>query len=112
MTPESLSREGSPTPDSYPDSTISSPVIHGTHLEVKTSQSAPGSPGHPGKKRSWQCICESLHKERNAHFPYPHLHNVIKYSLDIACDLFILSRTRGGVTDNSMWFGLVTGFIH
>jgi hypothetical protein len=49
MTPESLSREGSPTPDPYPDSTMSSPVIHGTHLEVKTSQSAPGSPGHPGK---------------------------------------------------------------
>ncbi|XP_069683150.1 forkhead box protein K1 isoform X1 [Periplaneta americana] len=48
MTPESLSREGSPTPDPYPDSTIASPVIHGTHLEVKTSQSAPGSPGHPG----------------------------------------------------------------
>ncbi|PSN48407.1 hypothetical protein C0J52_12087 [Blattella germanica] len=48
MTPESLSREGSPTPDSYPDNTIASPVIHGTHLEVKTSQSAPGSPGHPG----------------------------------------------------------------
>ncbi|KAJ4432810.1 hypothetical protein ANN_21449 [Periplaneta americana] len=47
MTPESLSREGSPTPDPYPDSTIASPVIHGTHLEVKTSQSAPGSPGHP-----------------------------------------------------------------
>ncbi|XP_054282865.1 forkhead box protein K1 isoform X2 [Macrosteles quadrilineatus] len=36
MTPESLSREGSPTPDS----TVNSPVI--------TSQSAPGSPGHPG----------------------------------------------------------------
>jgi hypothetical protein len=49
MTPESLSREGSPIPDACPDSTISSPVIHGTHLEVKTSQSAPGSPGHPGK---------------------------------------------------------------
>lgn len=37
MTPESLSREGSPTPDS----TVNSPVI--------SSQSAPGSPGHPGK---------------------------------------------------------------
>ena len=49
MTPESLSREGSPTPDSYPDSSVASPVIHGTHLEVKTSQSAPGSPGHPGE---------------------------------------------------------------
>ena len=49
MTPESLSREGSPIPDACPDSTISSPAIHGTHLEVKTSQSAPGSPGHPGK---------------------------------------------------------------
>lgn len=36
MTPESLSREGSPTPDS----TVNSPVV--------TSQSAPGSPGHPG----------------------------------------------------------------
>ncbi|XP_046660202.1 forkhead box protein K1-like isoform X2 [Homalodisca vitripennis] len=36
MTPESLSREGSPTPDS----TVNSPVI--------SSQSAPGSPGHPG----------------------------------------------------------------
>ncbi|XP_039289806.1 LOW QUALITY PROTEIN: forkhead box protein K1 [Nilaparvata lugens] len=36
MTPESLSREGSPTPDS----TVISPVV--------TSQSAPGSPGHPG----------------------------------------------------------------
>lgn len=48
MTPESLSREGSPIPDACPDSTISSSAIHGTHLEVKTSQSAPGSPGHPG----------------------------------------------------------------
>ncbi|XP_067006385.1 forkhead box protein K1 [Anabrus simplex] len=46
MTPESLSREGSPAPDQYPESV--SPAIHGTHLEVKTSQSAPGSPGHPG----------------------------------------------------------------
>ncbi|XP_075231830.1 forkhead box K isoform X2 [Lycorma delicatula] len=36
MTPESLSREGSPAPDS----TVNSPVV--------TSQSAPGSPGHPG----------------------------------------------------------------
>ncbi|RZF45453.1 hypothetical protein LSTR_LSTR009324 [Laodelphax striatellus] len=36
MTPESLSREGSPTPDS----TVISPVV--------TSQSAPGSPGHTG----------------------------------------------------------------
>uniref|UniRef100_A0A1B6C9C9 Fork-head domain-containing protein n=1 Tax=Clastoptera arizonana TaxID=38151 RepID=A0A1B6C9C9_9HEMI len=36
MTPESLSREGSPTPDS----TVNSPAV--------TSQSAPGSPGHPG----------------------------------------------------------------
>ncbi|GLG98288.1 Forkhead box protein O [Gryllus bimaculatus] len=48
MTPESLSREGSPTPDQYPDNSVVSPAMHGTHLEVKTSQSAPGSPGHPG----------------------------------------------------------------
>jgi hypothetical protein len=62
MTPESLSREGSPTPDSYPDSTISSPVIHGTHLEVKTSQSAPGSPGQPGKVALCHHFYEFLHK--------------------------------------------------
>lgn len=48
MTPESLSRECSPTPDQYPDSTVASPAV-GQHLELKTSQSAPGSPGHSGK---------------------------------------------------------------
>nr|CAD7588976.1 unnamed protein product [Timema genevievae] len=48
MTPESLSREGSPTPDHYIESSVVSPAVHGTHLEVKASQSAPGSPGHPG----------------------------------------------------------------
>ncbi|CAB3371393.1 Hypothetical predicted protein [Cloeon dipterum] len=51
ITPESLSREGSPIPDAYTDSAlssgVSSPIVsHGSsHLEVKTSQSAPGSPG-------------------------------------------------------------------
>jgi forkhead box protein K len=51
ITPESLSREGSPVPDAYNDSALSSgvasPIVsHGSsHLEVKTSQSAPGSPG-------------------------------------------------------------------
>lgn len=48
MTPESLSRECSPTPDQYPDSTVASPAVVGQHLELKTSQSAPGSPGHSG----------------------------------------------------------------
>ncbi|XP_046735924.1 forkhead box protein K1 [Diprion similis] len=41
MTPECLSREGSPGPESYPDSSVSSPAGQ------LTSQSAPGSPGHP-----------------------------------------------------------------
>lgn len=41
MTPECLSREGSPGPESYPDSSVSSPAGQ------MTSQSAPGSPGHP-----------------------------------------------------------------
>lgn len=41
MTPECLSREGSPTPESYPDSSVPSPAGQ------LTSQSAPGSPGHP-----------------------------------------------------------------
>lgn len=49
MTPESLSREGSPTPDQFPDCSVASPAVHSSHLEVKSSQSAPGSPGHPGK---------------------------------------------------------------
>ena len=48
MTPESLSRECSPTPDQYPDSTVASSAVVGQHLELKTSQSAPGSPGHSG----------------------------------------------------------------
>lgn len=42
MTPECLSREGSPGPESYPDSSVSSPAGQ------LSSQSAPGSPGHPG----------------------------------------------------------------
>ena len=41
MTPESLSREGSPGPESYPDSCVPSPAGQ------LSSQSAPGSPGHP-----------------------------------------------------------------
>ncbi|XP_034948769.1 forkhead box protein K1 isoform X2 [Chelonus insularis] len=41
MTPECLSREGSPGPESYPDSSVPSPAGQ------LTSQSAPGSPGHP-----------------------------------------------------------------
>ncbi|CAD6235447.1 GSCOCG00007904001-RA-CDS [Cotesia congregata] len=41
MTPECLSREGSPGPESYPDSSVSSPAGQ------LSSQSAPGSPGHP-----------------------------------------------------------------
>lgn len=54
ITPESLSREGSPVPDAYPDSGLSgvgSPIVshNSSHLEVKTSQSAPGSPGHGGE---------------------------------------------------------------
>ncbi|CAL1683091.1 unnamed protein product [Lasius platythorax] len=42
MTPECLSREASPGPESYPDSSVSSPSG-----QLATSQSAPGSPGHP-----------------------------------------------------------------
>lgn len=42
MTPECLSREASPGPESYPDSSVSSPAG-----QLATSQSAPGSPGHP-----------------------------------------------------------------
>lgn len=41
MTPECLSREASPGPESYPDSSVPSPAGQ------LTSQSAPGSPGHP-----------------------------------------------------------------
>ncbi|XP_015111929.1 forkhead box protein K1 [Diachasma alloeum] len=41
MTPECLSREGSPGPESYPDSSVPSPAGQ------LSSQSAPGSPGHP-----------------------------------------------------------------
>lgn len=41
MTPECLSREGSPCPESYPDNAILSPSGQ------LSSQSAPGSPGHP-----------------------------------------------------------------
>ncbi|XP_043281816.1 forkhead box protein K1 [Venturia canescens] len=41
MTPECLSREGSPGPESYVDSSVSSPAGQ------LSSQSAPGSPGHP-----------------------------------------------------------------
>ncbi|XP_012271799.1 forkhead box protein K1 [Orussus abietinus] len=41
ITPECLSREGSPGPESYPDSSVPSPAGQ------LTSQSAPGSPGHP-----------------------------------------------------------------
>lgn len=41
MTPECLSREGSPGPESYPDSSVPSPTGQ------LNSQSAPGSPGHP-----------------------------------------------------------------
>ncbi|XP_014477370.1 PREDICTED: forkhead box protein K2 isoform X2 [Dinoponera quadriceps] len=40
MTPESLSREASPGPEPYPDSSVPSPA-------GQLSQSAPGSPGHP-----------------------------------------------------------------
>lgn len=42
ITPECLSREASPGPESYPDSSVSSPAG-----QLATSQSAPGSPGHP-----------------------------------------------------------------
>lgn len=42
MTPECLSREASPGPESYPDSSVPSPAG-----QLATSQSAPGSPGHP-----------------------------------------------------------------
>ena len=41
MTPECLSREASPGPESYPDSSVPSPAGQ------LSSQSAPGSPGHP-----------------------------------------------------------------
>lgn len=41
ITPECLSREASPGPESYPDSSVPSPAGQ------LTSQSAPGSPGHP-----------------------------------------------------------------
>lgn len=53
MTPECLSRETSPGPESYPDSTVSSPAGQ------LTSQSAPGSPGHPYASSS-----QSSHKGR------------------------------------------------
>ena len=47
MTPESLSREGSPAPaeitlHAAPDETGGSPQIVGTHLEVKTTTFTPG----------------------------------------------------------------------
>jgi len=42
MTPECLSREASPGPEPYPDSSVPSPAG-----QLATSQSAPGSPGHP-----------------------------------------------------------------
>lgn len=42
ITPECLSREASPGPESYPDSSVPSPAG-----QLATSQSAPGSPGHP-----------------------------------------------------------------
>ncbi|KYM96762.1 Forkhead box protein K2 [Cyphomyrmex costatus] len=42
ITPECLSRETSPGPESYPDSSVPSPAG-----QLATSQSAPGSPGHP-----------------------------------------------------------------
>lgn len=41
ITPECLSRETSPGPESYPDSSVPSPAGQ------LASQSAPGSPGHP-----------------------------------------------------------------
>lgn len=41
ITPECLSREASPVPESYPDSSVSSPAGQ------LATQSAPGSPGHP-----------------------------------------------------------------
>ncbi|KAF7402967.1 hypothetical protein HZH66_005234 [Vespula vulgaris] len=48
MTPECLSREGSPGPETYPDNSVPSPAGH------LTSQSAPGSPGHPYPPSSQQ----------------------------------------------------------
>ncbi|XP_046820413.1 forkhead box protein K1 isoform X1 [Vespa crabro] len=48
MTPECLSREGSPGPETYPDNSVPSPAGH------LTSQSAPGSPGHPYAPSSQQ----------------------------------------------------------
>ncbi|XP_053988283.1 forkhead box protein K1 isoform X1 [Hylaeus anthracinus] len=53
MTPECLSREASPGPESYPDSSVPSPAGQ------MTSQSAPGSPGHPYAPSS-----QSSHKGR------------------------------------------------
>ncbi|XP_011140578.1 forkhead box protein K2 isoform X2 [Harpegnathos saltator] len=54
MTPESLSREASPGPESYPDSSVPSPAG-----QLTTSQSAPGSPGHPYTSTS-----QTTHKGR------------------------------------------------
>lgn len=54
MTPECLSREASPGPESYPDSSVSSPAG-----QLATSQSAPGSPGHP-----YTSTPQSTHKGR------------------------------------------------
>lgn len=54
MTPECLSREASPGPESYPDSSVPSPAG-----QLTTSQSAPGSPGHPYTSTS-----QSIHKGR------------------------------------------------
>ncbi|XP_032673094.1 forkhead box protein K2 isoform X2 [Odontomachus brunneus] len=54
MTPESLSREASPGPEPYPDSSVPSPAG-----QLTTSQSAPGSPGHPYTSTS-----QSSHKGR------------------------------------------------
>ncbi|EZA61701.1 forkhead box protein K2 isoform X3 [Ooceraea biroi] len=54
MTPECLSREASPGPEPYPDSLVPSPAG-----QLATSQSAPGSPGHPYTSTS-----QSAHKGR------------------------------------------------
>lgn len=54
MTPECLSREASPGPEPYPDSSVPSPAG-----QLTTSQSAPGSPGHPYTSTS-----QSTHKGR------------------------------------------------
>lgn len=53
ITPECLSREASPGPESYPDSSVPSPAGQ------LSSQSAPGSPGHPYTPSN-----QSSHKSR------------------------------------------------